>query len=42
MNRDEIIEKLRAKKGYLKKGVEWLANKLGHKILNYLENVKKR
>ena len=27
MNRDEIIEKLRVKKGFLKKGAQWLADK---------------
>jgi len=27
MNRDEIIEKLRTKKGFLKKGAQWLADK---------------
>ena len=27
MTRDEIIEKLRTRKGFLKKGVDWLANK---------------
>ena len=27
MNRNEIIEKLRTKKGFLKKGADWLANK---------------
>ena len=29
MNRNEIIEKLKAKKGYLKKGVDWLAKSWG-------------
>ena len=27
MNRDEIIEKFRTKKGFLKKGADWLASK---------------
>ena len=27
MTRDEIIEKFRTRKGFLKKGADWLANK---------------
>ena len=29
MTRDEIIEKFRTRKGFLKKGAQWLADKWG-------------